>query len=81
MWFSNQFKGTAYDVNADITIGYDDSYIEDKSTKISEMRTDAMSFPEIQKFTIAFIMERFNLSEKEAQAIYENRTIEETPTV
>ena len=81
MWFSNQFKETAYDLNADITIGYDDSYIEDKSTKISEMRTDAMSFPEIEKFTIAFIMERFNLSEKEAKAIYENRTIEETPTV
>lgn len=81
LWFSNQFNGTTYDLNAEIVTNYDDSYIEDKNTKIEAMRADAVSFSDIQEFTIRYIMERLSVDEEQAMAIYENRTIEETPTV
>lgn len=79
MWFSNQFNGTAYDLNSEITINFDDSYIEDKNTKIEAMRADAVSFPDIQEFTIRYIMERLSVDEEQAKAIYENRTQEPAP--
>ena len=79
LWFSNTFQGTNYDLEAEICIDFDDSYIEDKSTRIESMREDAISFSEIPEFTIQYIMARMNVEREKAVMIYENRISEEDP--
>lgn len=79
MWFSNTFCGTSYDLEAEISIDFDDSYIEDKNSRIEAMRADAVSFSDIPEFTIRYIMERLNVGREEAIKIMENRTEEDEP--
>lgn len=79
LWFSNTFQGTNYDLEAEICIDFDDSYIEDKNTRIESMREDAISFSEIPEFTIQYIMARMNVEREEAVMIYEDRVNEEDP--
>lgn len=73
MWFSNTFCGTSLPLDAEICIDFDDSYIEDKNTKMESMRADAVSFSNIPEFTIRYIMERLNVEREEAVKIYENQ--------
>ena len=73
MWFSNTFCKTAFPLDAEICIDFDDSYIEDKNTRIEAMRADAVSFSNIPEFTIRYIMERLNVERDEAVKVYENQ--------
>lgn len=79
MWFSNTFCGTSYNVEAEICIDFDDSYIEDKNTRIESMKADAQIFSDIPEFTIRYIMERLNVERDEAVKIMENRIEDEEP--
>lgn len=79
MWFSNTFCNTSFDLDAEVCIDFDDSYIEDKNTRIESLRTDAHFFSDIPEFTIRFIMERLNVDRNEAVKIMENREEEEDP--
>lgn len=79
MWFSNAFCDTNFDTEAEICVDFDDSYIEDKNSKIEAMRNDAQTFSDIPEFTIKYIMERFNVDRDRALKIYEARDIEEDP--
>lgn len=72
MWFSNQFAGTTYNINEVLLIEFDDSYVEDKQTKLESMRADALSFPEIPILKIWYIAEKYNLSEEEAKKYIKN---------
>ena len=67
MWFSNKYHDTAYDLDAEITIGFDDSYVEDKQTKLEAMRADALSFPEVPILKVWYMMEKYNIPEDEAK--------------
>lgn len=69
MWFSNQFKGTSYNTDIEVMIDFDDSYIEDKVSKLESMRADALAFPEIPKLLEWYIQEKYNLTEDEAKAL------------
>lgn len=80
IWYSNTFKGTKYDINSEICIDYDDSYIEDKTTKMQSLRDDAISFSDIPEFTIRYIMERLNVDRDEAVKIYKTKEIESDET-
>lgn len=66
IWFSNVFNGTNWIVPDDIQVQFDDSYIEDKVTKLESMRQDALQFPEIPQIKMWYLMEKYNLSEEEA---------------
>ena len=66
VWFSNTFKGTAWTMDEEICIEFDDSYIEDKVSKLEQMRADALSFPEVKEFTIQYVMARLNCEREEA---------------
>lgn len=79
MWFKNTFNDASFDLDEEICIDFDDSYIEDKNTKIEAMRTDAISFSDIPEFTVQYIMMRLNVERKEALKIYENRMEENDP--
>lgn len=67
MWFSNQFSGTAYDVEEALSIEFDDSYVEDKQTKLEAMRADALSFMEAPILKVWYLMEKYNIPEDEAK--------------
>lgn len=79
MWFSNTFCGTSFDIEADICIDFDDSYIEDKITKMQSLRDDAMSFSDIPEFTIQYIMQRLNVEREEAVKIMNSKVEEDDP--
>ena len=76
MWFSNTFLGTSWNVDEEITIEFDDSYIEDKAAKREQMRSDALSF-DIPKLTIWYLMDAYNLTEEEATALVEEKQKQE----
>ena len=67
IWFSNVFNSTSWVMPAEINVEFDDSYIEDKVSKLESMRNDALSFPEIPQIKMYYLMEKYNLSEEEAQ--------------
>lgn len=66
MWFSNSFNGTSYNVEENLSIEFDDSYIEDKQAKLESMRADALSFGDVPILKVWYLMEKYNLPEEEA---------------
>lgn len=66
-WFYNSTikKSLQY---CDITIDFDDSYIEDRQAKLEAMRNDALSFG-IPKLTAMYLSERYKLSIDEAMKL------------
>ena len=68
MWFSNTFHGTSYNLDEEIPVDFDDSYVTDKEAKLEKMRDDALSF-DIPELTIWYLMEAYNLTEEDATAL------------
>lgn len=68
MWFSNTFSGTSYDVNTEIKIDFNDSYIRDEESELEDMRNDALQFG-IPKLTAWYLAKKYNLSDEEAEAL------------
>lgn len=65
MWFSNQFHSTTYNLEEELSIEFDDSYVEDKQAHLEMVRNDALSF-DIPKLKVMYLMEAYNISEDEA---------------
>ena len=76
MWYSNTYMGTFYNVEDDITIEFDDSYIQDKESELERKRNDAMSF-DIPKLTVWYLMDAYNLTEEEATQLVEAKQEQE----
>lgn len=72
MWFSNQFLGTSYNADEPLSIEFDDSYVEDKQTKLEAMRADAISFSEVTILKVWYLMEKYNIPEDEAKKYIQN---------
>ena len=68
MWFSNTFNKTQYNLEEEIIINFDDSYITDKEAELERKRNDALSF-DIPKLKVWYLMEAYGLTEDEAVAI------------
>lgn len=68
LWFANTFQGGSWQIDAEINIEFDDSYITDREAELEQMRADAVSFSDIPIFRIRYLMERLNCSEEEARA-------------
>ena len=66
-WFNNSLNGTNFE-EKEVLIDFDDSYVEDKQAKMQAKRNDALSFG-IEKLTVWYLMEMYNLSEEEAQTL------------
>lgn len=79
MWFSNQFSGTSYNVDEALSIEFDDSYVEDKQTKLEAMRADAVTFQDIPWLTFMYIKTKYNLSDEEAEKYINEGKIREEP--
>ncbi len=79
MWFSNQFCGTNYNIEEELSIEFDDSYVEDKQTKLEAMRADAVTFTEIPWLTFMYIKTKYNLSDEEAEKYINEGKMKENP--
>lgn len=77
IWFSNIFNGTSWVVPEEIHVEFDDSYIEDKVSKLESMRNDALQFPEIPQIKTWYLMEKYNLSEEEAAQLVGQELIDD----
>lgn len=72
IWFSNTFHGTNWNLDDEICVQFDDSYITDRQTELESMRADAISFPEVSEFKIRYIMLRLNCERDEALKYIKN---------
>lgn len=66
VWFSNKFKGTDWNVDEEICIEFDDSYVNDRQAEIENMRMDAIQFANVPEFTVQYVMLRLNCEREEA---------------
>lgn len=80
MWFSNTFHGTTFNVDADINVDFDDSYITDKEAELERVRNDALSF-DIPELVIWYLMDAYNLTEEAAIKLVETKQAEEEQDV
>lgn len=67
MWFANTFQGANHSLEEDLSIEFDDSYVEDKVSKLESMRADALSFGEVPILLVWYLMEKYNLTEEDAK--------------
>lgn len=70
MWFANTFQGRAFNLNQDILVDFDDSYITDKEAELERKRNDALAF-DIPELTVWYLMDAYSLTEEEAQKLVE----------
>lgn len=67
MWFANTFNRESHSLEEALSIEFDDSYVEDKQSKLESMRADALSFGEVTILKVWYLMEKYNLSEEDAK--------------
>ncbi len=72
LWYSNTFHGTAYSIDAEILVDFDDSYVTDREAELEQRRNDALSF-DIPKLTVWYLMQAYSLSEDEAEALVQKK--------
>lgn len=77
MWFSNTFQGSSYNIDEEVLIDFDDSYINDRVAELERKRNDALSF-DIPELTVWYLMEAYNLTEAEARKLVEEKQERET---
>ena len=75
-WFSNTFHGMHWNLEEEVTVTYDDSYVIDKETERERKRTDALSF-DIPELKIWYLMDAYNLTEGEAKKLVETEKVVE----
>lgn len=82
-WYANRFNNASWNVvKEDVTVEYDDSYIEDRKAKLEQLRADAMTF-DIPWLLVQYISQAYNMTEEEAQALIDKaneKREEENPT-
>lgn len=76
MWFANTFQGKAFNLDQDILVDFDDSYITDKEAELERKRNDALAF-DIPELTVWYLMDAYSLNEEEARKLVEAKQEEE----
>ncbi|MGX8833973.1 hypothetical protein ACWG0P_07140 [Amedibacillus sp. YH-ame6] len=64
-WMYNALNKASLNIEEEIMIDFDDSYVEDKKATAESMRNDALSFG-IPTLTKWYLMKRYNIAEDEA---------------
>ena len=70
MWYANTFQGKSFNLEQDILVDFDDSYITDKEAELERKRNDALAF-DIPELTIWYLMDAYSLNEEEARKMVE----------
>ena len=66
LWFENTFQGTAWDIDAEVTVEFDDSYVTDRESQLVEMRNDVLAGIGGVHVAALYLREKYNLSDEEA---------------
>lgn len=70
MWFANTFQGKAFNLDQEILVDFDDSYITDREAELERKRNDALAF-DIPELTVWYLMDAYSLAEEEARKLVE----------
>ena len=76
MWYANTFQGKVFNLEQDILVDFDDSYITDKEAELERKRNDALAF-DIPELTVWYLMDAYSLTEEEARKLVEAKMQEE----
>ena len=76
MWFANTFQGKHFQLDQEIVVDFDDSFITDRQTELERKREDAITF-DIPELTIWYLMEAYSLTEEEARKLVEKKLDDE----
>lgn len=66
LWFSNAFRGTSFNLDEEIQIEFDDSYIESRAERLESYRQDAVQGLGGVRVRALYLQEKYNLDEAEA---------------
>lgn len=72
MWFENTFYGKNYNLDEEIMIDFDDSYITDKEAELERKRNDAVTF-EIKELLQWYLQDAYNVTPDEAEGMIEQK--------
>ena len=78
MWFANTFQGKAFNLEQEILVDFDDSYITDRESELERKRNDALAF-DIPELTVWYLMDAYSLTEEEARKLVESTQEQEEP--
>lgn len=67
-WFYNSLNKSDSIPKLEVTVDFDDSYVEDRKSVAESMRNDALSFG-IPKLQVWYFMKKYNLTEEKAQKL------------
>lgn len=70
MWYANTFQSRSFNLEQDILVDFDDSYITDKEAELERKRNDALAF-DIPELTVWYLMDAYSLTEEEARKLVE----------
>ena len=76
MWFANTFQGKAFNLDQEILVDFDDSYITDREAELERKRNDALAF-DIPELTVWYLMDAYSLAEKKARKLVEAKVEKE----
>ena len=76
MWFANTFQSKAFNLEQEILVDFDDSYITDREAELERKRNDALAF-DIPELTVWYLMDAYSLSEEEARELVEAKVEKE----
>lgn len=77
LWFENTFHGKTYNLDEDVMIDFDDSYITDKEAELERKRNDAITF-EIKELLAWYLQDAYNVTPDEAKKMIEQRDADDT---
>lgn len=66
LWFANTYQGGKWDIDADIQVEFDDSYITNKAEQLEGIRSDVLAGVGGAYVRKLYLMQKYNLDEKEA---------------
>lgn len=76
MWFANTFQGKSFNLDQEILVDFDDSYITDREAELERKRNDALSF-DIPELTVWYLMDAYSLTEEDARKLVEAKVEKE----
>ena len=76
MWFANTFQGKAFNLDQEILVDFDDSYITDREAELERKRNDALAF-DIPELIVWYLRDAYSLAEEEARKLVEAKVEKE----
>lgn len=67
LWFANAYHGDKWDVDAEVLVEFDDSYVTNKAEQLEGIRQDVLAGIGGTYVRALYLMQKYNLEEKEAR--------------